>query len=170
MIRIEKEQGGIGLVSLDAPDFEKIGEDLLTESILPENLSDVIEKLESPADDAEALLDDNVASSVEQESEDSELDLSAGELDKGFARWAEQAGRGVGYGQGGRGDLRAPAGLRRRGREKIPLELMRKPPLSRSSQRPRPANRKRRLANPSNRSCALRSGTRRRLSGARVCA
>ena len=83
MIRIEKEQGGIGLISLDARDFEKIGEDLLTESILPEDLSDVIEKLESPADDAEALLDDNVASSVEQESEDSELDLSAGELDKG---------------------------------------------------------------------------------------
>ena len=83
MIRIEKEQGGIGLVSLYAPDFEKIGEDLLTESILPEDLSVVIEKLESPADDAEALLDDNVASSVEQESEDSELDLSAGELDKG---------------------------------------------------------------------------------------
>ena len=83
MIRIEKAQGGIGLVSLYAPDFEKIGEDLLTESILPEDLSDVIEKLESPADDAEALLDDNVASSVEQESEDSELDLSAGELDKG---------------------------------------------------------------------------------------
>ena len=83
MIRIEKAQGGIGLMGLDAPDFEKIGEDLLTESILPEDLSDVIEKLESPADDAEALLDDNVASSVEQESEDSELDLSAGELDKG---------------------------------------------------------------------------------------
>ena len=70
-------------MGLDAPDFEKISEDLLTESILPEDLSDVIEKLESPADDAEALLDDNVASSVEQESEDSELDLSAGELDKG---------------------------------------------------------------------------------------
>ena len=83
MIRIEKAQGDIGLVSLDAPDFEKIGEDLLTESILPEDLSDVIEKLESPADGAEALLDDNVASSVEPESGDSELDLSAGELDKG---------------------------------------------------------------------------------------
>ena len=83
MIRIEKEQGGIGLVSLDAPDFEKIGEDLLTESILPEDLSEVIEKLESPADDAQDILDDHVASSVELESEDSELDLSAGELDKG---------------------------------------------------------------------------------------
>jgi RNA polymerase primary sigma factor len=83
LIRIEKEQGGIGLVSLDAPDFEKIGEDLLTESILPDDLSDVIEKLESPADDAEALLDDHVASAGGQESEDSELDLSAGELDKG---------------------------------------------------------------------------------------
>ena len=83
MIRIEKEQGGIGLVSLDAADFDKLGEDLLTESILPEDLNEVIEKLESPADDAQDLLDDNVASSVEQESEDSELDLSAGELDKG---------------------------------------------------------------------------------------
>jgi len=83
LIRIEKEQGGIGLVSLDAADFDKLGEDLLTESILPEDLNEVIEKLESPADDAQDLLDDNVASSVEQESEDSELDLSAGELDKG---------------------------------------------------------------------------------------
>jgi len=83
LIRIEKEQVGIGLVSLDAPDFEKIGEGLLAESILPEDLSEVIEKLESPADDAEALLDDHAASFVEQESEESELDLSAGELDKG---------------------------------------------------------------------------------------
>jgi RNA polymerase primary sigma factor len=83
LIRIEKEQGGIGLVSLDAPDFEKLGEGLLTESILPEDLSDVIERLEAPADDAEGLLDDHSASFVEQESEDSELDLSAGELDKG---------------------------------------------------------------------------------------
>ena len=70
-------------MSLDAPDFEKIGEGLLAESILPEDLSEVIEKLESPADDAEALLDDHAASFVEQESEESELDLSAGELDKG---------------------------------------------------------------------------------------
>jgi RNA polymerase primary sigma factor len=83
LIRIEKEQGGIGLVSLDAPDIEKIGEGLLTESILPEDLSEVIEKLESPADDAQDLFDDHIASSAEPESEDSELDLSAGELDKG---------------------------------------------------------------------------------------
>jgi RNA polymerase primary sigma factor len=83
LIRIEKEQGGIGMVSLDASDFEKIAEDLLTESILPEDLSEVIEKLESPADDAQDLFGDNVASSAEPENEDSELDLSAGELDKG---------------------------------------------------------------------------------------
>jgi RNA polymerase primary sigma factor len=82
LIRIEKEQGGIGLMSLDAPDFEKIGEGLLTESILAEDLNEVIEKLESPAEDAQDLFDD-VASSAEPESEDSELDLSAGELDKG---------------------------------------------------------------------------------------
>jgi RNA polymerase primary sigma factor len=83
LIRIEKEQGGIGLVSLDAADFDKIGEDLLTESILPEDLSQVIGKLESPADEAQDLFDDHAASSAEPESEDSELDLSAGELDKG---------------------------------------------------------------------------------------
>jgi RNA polymerase primary sigma factor len=82
LIRIEKEQGGIGLVSLDVADFEKIGEDLLTESILPEDLSEVIEKLESPAHDAQDVFDD-VASSGERGTEDSELDLSAGELDKG---------------------------------------------------------------------------------------
>ncbi len=69
-------------MSLDAPDFEKIGEDLLTESILPEDLGDVIEKLESPADDARDLFDDQVASSVDSENEGSELDLSAGDLDK----------------------------------------------------------------------------------------
>jgi len=57
LIRIEKAQGGIGLMGLEAPDFEKIGEDLLTESILPEDLSDVIEKLESPADGADGSCD-----------------------------------------------------------------------------------------------------------------
>jgi len=83
LIRIEREQGGMGLMNLDGHDFEKIGEDLLTESILPEDLSEVIEKLESPPDDAQDLFDDHGASPLEPESEDSELDLSAGELDKG---------------------------------------------------------------------------------------
>ena len=83
MIRIEKEQGGIGLVGLDAPDFEKIGEDLLTESILPEKLSDVIEKLDAPVGGSDDLMDEDSNSASDHESSDSELDLSAGELDKG---------------------------------------------------------------------------------------
>jgi RNA polymerase primary sigma factor len=78
LIRTEKEQGGIGLMGLDAPGFAKFGDDLLSESILPENLDDVIQKLESPAGDAEELLDGD-----DQEAEDSQLDLSAGELEKG---------------------------------------------------------------------------------------
>jgi RNA polymerase primary sigma factor len=82
LIRTEKEQGGIGLMGLDAPGFGKFGDDLLSESILPENLDDVIQKLESPAGDAEELLDGEV-SSLDQETEDSALDLSAGELEKG---------------------------------------------------------------------------------------
>ncbi len=82
LIRIEKEQGGVGLVGLDAPDFEKIGEELLAESILPEDLSDVIEKLDAPGG-ADDLADEDASSSLDQDGGDSELDLSAGELDKG---------------------------------------------------------------------------------------
>jgi RNA polymerase primary sigma factor len=83
LIRIEKEQGGVGLVGLDAPDFEKIGEDLLAESILPEDLSDVIEKLDAPAGGADDLVDEDASAAMDQDNGDSELDLSAGELDKG---------------------------------------------------------------------------------------
>ncbi|MGZ8843478.1 MAG: RNA polymerase sigma factor RpoD [Pyrinomonadaceae bacterium] len=80
MIRLEKEQGGVGLMGLDAPGFEKFGDELASESILPEDLSDVLQKLESPSGDTEDILDEGVAASAD---EDSELDLSASELDKG---------------------------------------------------------------------------------------
>ena len=83
LIRIEKEQGGTGLVSLDAPEFEKIDEGLLSESILPENLDKVIQQLESPTGGSDDLLDDIVSPSADEETGDSELDLSAGQLDKG---------------------------------------------------------------------------------------
>jgi RNA polymerase primary sigma factor len=83
LIRIDEEQGGIGLMDLDAPGFAKLGDDLLAESISPEDISDVIQKLESPSGDPEDLLDRDLSSSSDHETEDSELDLSAGELDKG---------------------------------------------------------------------------------------
>jgi RNA polymerase primary sigma factor len=83
LIRIEKEQGGIGLTGLDSSGFAKLSDDLLTESILPEDISEVIQKLESPAGEAEDLLDESDSSSADRETEDSELDLSAGELDRG---------------------------------------------------------------------------------------
>ena len=83
MIRIEKEQGGISLMGLDAADFAKFGDEQLTESILPEDLSDVIQRVESSTGDAEDLIDEDVSLSVDEETEDRELDLSPGELDKG---------------------------------------------------------------------------------------
>ena len=82
MIRIEKEQGGISLMGLDAADFAKFGDEQLTESILPEDLSDVIQRVESSTDDAEDLMDEDVSLSGDEET-DRELDLSPGELDKG---------------------------------------------------------------------------------------
>jgi len=82
LIRIEKEQGGISLMGLDAADFAKFGDEQLTESILPEDLSDVIQRVESSTDDAEDLMDEDVSLSGDEET-DRELDLSPGELDKG---------------------------------------------------------------------------------------
>ncbi len=71
---------------LEGPGFAKLGDGLLAESILPEDINAVLQKLESPASDAEDLLDQDVASTVDQDGEhvpeDSELDLSAGELDR----------------------------------------------------------------------------------------
>jgi RNA polymerase primary sigma factor len=82
LIRISKEQSGVDLTGLDAPAFAKLGDDMLSEPILPEDLSDVIQKIESSAGDAGDLLDKD-PSSIDQETEESTLDLSAGELDKG---------------------------------------------------------------------------------------
>jgi RNA polymerase primary sigma factor len=83
LIRIEKEQGGISLMALDAADFTKFGDEQFTESILPEDLSDVIQRVESSTSEIEDFMDEGVSSSVADEAEERELDLSAGELDKG---------------------------------------------------------------------------------------
>ena len=86
MIRIEQEQSGIGLMGSEAPGFAKLSEGLLEESILPEDISEVLQQLESPARGAEDPLDEDVSvfagEDVEGLTEDSELDLSAGESDK----------------------------------------------------------------------------------------
>ena len=66
--------------------FAKLG-DSFEESILPEDINEVLQQLESPAGDAEDLLDEEASvlagEAVADVAEDSELDLSAGELDKG---------------------------------------------------------------------------------------
>ena len=86
MIRIEQEQGGIDVMGSQAHGFAKLG-DSFEESILPEDIDEVLQQLESPAGDAEDLLDEEASvlagEAVADVAEDSELDLSAGELDKG---------------------------------------------------------------------------------------
>ncbi len=70
----------------EAPGFAKLSEGLLEESILPEDISEVLQQLESPARGAEDPLDEDVSvfagEDVQGLTEDSELDLSAGESDK----------------------------------------------------------------------------------------
>ena len=59
---------------------------LLEDSILPEDVNEVLERLESPVVGAEDLLDEDVSLSADQDdegpTEEVELDLSAGESDK----------------------------------------------------------------------------------------
>ena len=87
MIRIEQEQGGIDVAGSRAHGFAKLGDSSFEESTLPEDINDVLQQLESPAGDAEDLLDEEgsvlAGEAGAEVTEDSELDLSAGELDKG---------------------------------------------------------------------------------------
>ncbi|MDX6447093.1 MAG: polymerase primary sigma factor [Blastocatellia bacterium] len=82
MIRIEQEQRGFMLMDAGTPGYS--GE-LLEDSILPEDVNEVLQQLETPAGSAEDL-DEDVSLSADQDGEgltdDSELDLSAGVLDK----------------------------------------------------------------------------------------
>jgi len=70
------------------PGFSSLGEELLEDSILPEDVNEVLQQLEAPAVGAEDLLDEDVSLSADQDdedlTEDSELDLSAGALDKAW--------------------------------------------------------------------------------------
>src|SRR5882724_2390094 len=73
-------------MSSQAPGFAKLSEGLHEESILPEDMTEVLQQLESPAGGAEDLLDEDASVFAEEDgeglTEDSELDLSAGESDK----------------------------------------------------------------------------------------
>ncbi len=87
MIRIEQEQGAIDVTGSQARGFAKLGDSLFEESTLPEDINEVLQQLESPAGDAEDLLDEEgsvlAGEAGADVTEDSELDLSAGELDRG---------------------------------------------------------------------------------------
>jgi len=68
------------------PTFSSLNGGLLEDSILPEDVNQVLQQLESPAVGAEDLLDEDMSLSTDQDgeglAEDAELDLSAGESDK----------------------------------------------------------------------------------------
>jgi RNA polymerase primary sigma factor len=87
LTRIEQEQSGIQVMGSKAPGFAKLSDSLFEESILTEDINKVLQQLESPAGDAEDLLDEEASVLAGEDggglTEDSELDLSAGELDKG---------------------------------------------------------------------------------------
>ena len=73
------------LMDAGTPGFSNLGEGLLEDSILPEDVNEVLQQLEAPVVGAEDLLDEDVSLSADQDeglTEDSELDLSAGVLDK----------------------------------------------------------------------------------------
>jgi RNA polymerase primary sigma factor len=87
LIRIEQEQGEIGVMGSKVPGFAGLREGVFEESILPEDINEVLQRLESPAGAAGELLDEDESSFAAEDdgdlTEDSELDLSAGKLDKG---------------------------------------------------------------------------------------
>jgi RNA polymerase primary sigma factor len=69
-----------------APTFSSLNGGLLEDSILPKDVNEVLQQLESPVVGAEDLLDEDMSLSTDQDgeslTEDAELDLSAGESDK----------------------------------------------------------------------------------------
>jgi RNA polymerase primary sigma factor len=82
LTRIEPEHGGIAVIG--APDFVKSEDGLFEESVSPEDINEVLEQLESSASDTEALSGDpHILAEDDAGESDSELDLSAGALDKG---------------------------------------------------------------------------------------
>jgi len=83
LTRIEQEQGGIAIIG--APEFAKLDEGLFEESVSPEDIDEVLQQIESSTGDQENPAEEPLVLSEEDagENEASELDLSAGALDKG---------------------------------------------------------------------------------------
>jgi RNA polymerase primary sigma factor len=91
LTRLEKEQGEIGLMDSVGPMFSSLNEGLLEDSISAKDINEVLQRLETPGIGVEELLIEGVSSSTAPADEDDEtmteeveLDLSPGELDKTF--------------------------------------------------------------------------------------
>ena len=86
MIRIEQEQSEFRAIDSGAPTFSSLNGGLLEDSILPGDVNEVLQQLESPVVGAEDLLDEDMSLAIDQDgerlAEDAGLDLSAGESDK----------------------------------------------------------------------------------------
>ena len=86
MIRFEEEKGGVGLVHSIAP-IANLNEGVLEDSILPENIDQVLQQLESAETGTDELSNEDVSSAAaDEDGEDfageMDLDLSPGDLDK----------------------------------------------------------------------------------------
>ena len=84
MIRLDQEQSGIGMMDPVEATFISLNDGLHGESVLPEDLDEVLQQIDAPTVGAEELLneDGSFAGNGNGVSDDSELDLSAGVLDK----------------------------------------------------------------------------------------
>jgi len=86
LIRFEEEKGGVGLVHSIAP-IANLNEGVLEDSILPEDIDQVLQQLESAETGTEELSNEDVSSAATDEhgedfAEEIDLDLSPGDLDK----------------------------------------------------------------------------------------
>jgi len=93
LIRPEQEQNGIELMSPVTTTFSGLNEEVLEDSILPQDLQEVLERLGTAEGGAEGALIEDVSSSAASGDEDGEpvtedvaLDLSAGSREALHAR------------------------------------------------------------------------------------
>ena len=88
MIRLEREQGEIGLLAAAGSAFTNANEGLIEDSVTPEEIDEVLHQLETPGVGTDELLIEDVSATAtadedeEAAAEDPELDFSAGELDR----------------------------------------------------------------------------------------
>jgi RNA polymerase primary sigma factor len=84
LIRLDQEQSGIGMIDPVEATFISLNEGLHGESVLPEDIDEVLQQIDAPIAAGEELLNDDgsFAGNGNGLTDDSELDLSAGVLDK----------------------------------------------------------------------------------------